>query len=54
MQGYNKKTYLGFCAICGLDVIHNVNMDVTKDNSLLRQVRAIPKDATKDHSRLRR
>lgn len=54
MRGHNKKTCLGFCTIGGLDVVHDVNVDVTKDDSLLRQIRAIPKDATKDHSRLRR
>jgi len=47
-----KETCLRFCAIGGLDVIHNVNMDIAQDDSLLRQIRGFPKDATKYHSRL--
>jgi hypothetical protein len=37
----------------GLDIIHDINVDIAQDNSLLRQIRAIPKDATKNHSRFR-
>lgn len=49
-----EKTCLCFCAIGRFDVVHDINMDVAQDDGLLRQIRALPKDASKNHTGLRR
>ena len=42
---------LCLCAVCGLDVIHNVDVDVIEDDNLgISAVSAIVDDVTKDHA----
>ena len=49
-----RRTCLCFRTISGLDVIHDIDMDVAQNDSLLRKIRGFPKDATKNYTRLRR
>ena len=45
---------MGLCTICGLDVIHDVNVNVVQDDGLLCEVRTVPEYTAEDNSRLRR
>jgi hypothetical protein len=45
---------LCFGAHCGLDVVHDVDVDVVEDDGLLGQVDALPEDGAKDDAGLSR
>lgn len=49
-----SHTHLLLCAVRGLDVVHDVNVDVVQDHTLLCETRALPENAAKDDARLRR
>lgn len=48
----NASTYLCLRAESRFNVVHYINMDVAQDDSLLRQVWALPEDAPENHPRL--
>lgn len=46
------KTYLSFCAVGGLDVVHDINVNIIQDNTLFRHPRSFPQDGTEDDTSL--
>lgn len=47
------STYLSLRAKRGLDVIHDVDVDVVENDTLLRHARTLPKNAAENHTSLR-
>lgn len=48
-----STAYLGLSAVRRFNVIHDVDMDVVEDNTLLRHSGPLPKDTTEDDASFR-
>ena len=47
---HGTRTYLSFGTIRRLDVVHDINMDVVQDDTLLSHPGPLPQDASKDNT----
>lgn len=47
-----RKTYLSFCTVRWLNVVHDVNVNIVEDDTLFGHSGSFPKNATKDDTSL--